>query len=233
MAIVIAGVTTCALCGEVADAKDYMATSGVWYEQDHPLWRYCDAPMHWDCYERWPEREQFARDYVAMRRSHQDSPYWDRVYEDEQLVLEVSRARALAWLRATGTPVAFSPQSWPEPEPGLHRLERDALEKSHLATRFPAWEDLLAGVDWEAKDRLRERLDREAEERRERSRQEAIAAHAESNALAERWAEQLKAGGLTCPACQRHTRNIRYYDKRPDQRSYFICQECGRSFEAR
>ncbi|MCE7872493.1 hypothetical protein DYH09_19230 [bacterium CPR1] len=232
MAIVIQGVSTCALCGELADSKEYMATSGVWYEPDHPLWRYCDAPMHWECYERWPEREAFARDYVAMRCSHQESPYWDTVYEDEQLVLEVSRARALAWLRATGTPVAFSPQSWPEPEPGLHRLERAELAKSQLADRFPTWEDLLAGVDWQAKEGLRERLDREAEERREKSRQQAIAAQAESNALTARWAEQLKTGGLTCPFCQRHTRNVRYCDRRPDQRSYFICQECGCSFEA-
>lgn len=209
-----------------------MATSGVWYEPDHPLWRYCDAPMHWDCYERWPERQRFAADYVENRCAGQDNPYWGRVYSDEHLVLEVSQAKALAWLRATGTPVEFTPHGWPLPEAGTHRLERQALEPSNLAEKFPRYEDLLRQVDWEEKARVRERLARESEERREKSRQEAIATHAESNALAAGWAERLQAEGLTCPSCQRHTRNIRYYDKGPDQRSYFICQECGRSFEA-
>jgi len=43
-------------------------------------------------------------------------------------------------------------------------------------------------------------------------------------------ARSLQAAGLTCPACSRHSKEIRFIDKSPDAKSYFICRLCGRSF---
>jgi transposase-like protein len=68
---------------------------------------------------------------------------------------------------------------------------------------------------------------REVEERQQRRMDQC----ASINAVAEEWARKLAAGGLACPHCGRTSPNIRYYDKRPDRLSYFICQECGKSFQ--
>ncbi len=42
-------------------------------------------------------------------------------------------------------------------------------------------------------------------------------------------AKTLSATGLTCPGCGRHSNDIRFIDKSPDAKSYFICGACGRS----
>ena len=44
--------------------------------------------------------------------------------------------------------------------------------------------------------------------------------------------ELLGSVGLVCPHCRERTKKIRYYDKSPDSRSYFVCQLCARSFRA-
>jgi len=43
-------------------------------------------------------------------------------------------------------------------------------------------------------------------------------------------AKTLSATGLTCPGCGQHSNDIRFLDKGPDAKSYFICGACGRSF---
>ena len=43
-------------------------------------------------------------------------------------------------------------------------------------------------------------------------------------------ARSLRATGLTCPSCGQHSKQIRFVDKSPDAKSYFICRFCGRSF---
>ncbi len=43
-------------------------------------------------------------------------------------------------------------------------------------------------------------------------------------------ARYLRATGLTCPACGQRSKEIRFIDKSPDAKSYFICGLCGRSF---
>lgn len=229
MALIMLGASTCAICGEKLDEhRDYMATSGVWYESDHPLYAFCDAGMHWDCYEKWPHRPKFAEDYVRSRaQANEENPYWGTVFEDEHLCLAVSRAAAHAWIRSTGTSVSFPGHAWPLPEGGLHPMEREALERANLAEKFPTFEELVDRVDWTAKFALCERMAREVEERQQRRMQEV----AEVNQVAEDWARLLQADGLTCPKCQKKSKNFRYYDNRPDRVSYFICQECGRSFQ--
>ena len=72
MALIFPG-STCALCGELLD-RPYIATSGVAFPLVSPLYRYCDAPLHFDCLERWPDREAFSAGYfesaLARFRDH-------------------------------------------------------------------------------------------------------------------------------------------------------------------
>ena len=56
--------STCAICGGGLD-RPYTATSGVAFPPDHPLWPYCDAPLHWGCLTTWADREEFSRGYFV------------------------------------------------------------------------------------------------------------------------------------------------------------------------
>lgn len=64
MAILILGHTDCPLCDNViATGQRYVATLHFLQDQSHPLWRYSDAAMHYDCFQRWPCREEFVAEY--------------------------------------------------------------------------------------------------------------------------------------------------------------------------
>jgi len=73
---------------------------------------------------------------------------------------------------------------------------------------------------------LREELD-ERQARRKEENEELMMAH---NLRCHELARSLRATGLTCPGCGRHSKDNRFVDKSPDSKSYFICSACGRSF---
>jgi hypothetical protein len=50
-----------------------------------------------------------------------------------------------------------------------------------------------------------------------------------SNRLARRLAAAMAERGVTCPHCGTRSRDMRYVDKGPGARAYFICRSCGRS----
>ncbi len=58
--------SVCAICGEKLD-RPYTATSGVAFPREHRLYRYCDAPLHYDCFETWADRKAFAGRYFEGR----------------------------------------------------------------------------------------------------------------------------------------------------------------------
>ena len=58
--------SVCAICGEKLD-RPYTATSGVAFPKEHRLYKYCDAPLHYDCLETWPDRTEFARGYFESK----------------------------------------------------------------------------------------------------------------------------------------------------------------------
>ena len=51
-----------------------------------------------------------------------------------------------------------------------------------------------------------------------------------SNLEAHALSSRIDSVGLTCPHCHQHTRDIRFIDRSPVAKSYFICGECGQSF---
>lgn len=64
MAIVILGKSDCSICGEVLlTGHDSVATAHFIPDQSHPLWRYSDAAMHYDCFQQWPHREEYVAEY--------------------------------------------------------------------------------------------------------------------------------------------------------------------------
>ena len=85
MALIFAD-STCAICGERLD-RPYTATSGCAFPEAHPLWRYCDAPLHLDCLERWPQRGQFSRGYFDAAVEQRRSGYGHLLAQGETWVL--------------------------------------------------------------------------------------------------------------------------------------------------
>lgn len=68
MALILQGVTRCPICESTDLTRAYLATSGGFFPEGHELWRFCDAPLHLDCLERWPDRRRFARGYFDLWR---------------------------------------------------------------------------------------------------------------------------------------------------------------------
>jgi hypothetical protein len=65
MALVFLGGSRCPICHDLIREKgSFFSTWGTFLPSSDPLWKYCDAPIHWTCYENWPERHRFAREYV-------------------------------------------------------------------------------------------------------------------------------------------------------------------------
>lgn len=64
MAVFILGKSKCSLCGEVLAAEQRrVATTHFIESPSHPLWRYSDSSMHFDCFQRWADREEFVALY--------------------------------------------------------------------------------------------------------------------------------------------------------------------------
>lgn len=62
MAIIIQGFTKCPICNCDLD-RPYTATSGCAFPEGHYLFKFCDAPLHYTCVEKWEHRQEFSRGY--------------------------------------------------------------------------------------------------------------------------------------------------------------------------
>jgi hypothetical protein len=230
----------CAICGERLGEERYLATSGVFFPVDDPLWSFCDAPLHWDCYEHWPHRSRFARQYVSGHlESESANEYWGRVLLTDLVYLAVRKREpgvAAVWLFETGTSVRVALSQWSAwlwdlgmTEDELHRLEVASLWKvlPELRRRFPNPEAMLAVVDWEAKERLGKVKEKVSAERM-RAHLDAIETHNSACCDLVRMSGQR---GLTCPHCGGQSKDIEFVDHAgTDRKSFFVCQACGRSF---
>ena len=56
----------CSLCGGELD-RPFLSTSGCAFPETHRLWQYCDAPLHIDCLQDWPDRIEFCSAYYRQR----------------------------------------------------------------------------------------------------------------------------------------------------------------------
>ena len=207
---------------------------------DDPLYAFYDTPLHWDCYEPWPQRPRFARQYVsAVSESDSGDPYCGKALLTNLVYLSVRKeepGEAWVWLLETGTCVIVPLSKWAAwlwdlgvTDDAPHRLELVSLRKvlPELRRLFLNPEAVLAAVDWKAKERSAKANEREAA-LRERARLDVIRDH--NNACRD-FIMASGHRGLTCPHCRRQSTDIEFVDYADDDRkSYFVCPACDRSF---
>lgn len=64
MALIVRGGSRCPICGNVIGKRDrIVATSHFVGDKNSPLWRYSDAAMHSECFQRWELRELFVAEF--------------------------------------------------------------------------------------------------------------------------------------------------------------------------
>ncbi len=229
--------TCCAVCGSPLDKqRGYFATSGVFLPVDHPLFGFCDAPIHWDCYAAWPHRAEFARAYFRERvDGDRDNPYWGLVYLSEHVAVSINPNPPLQEVRIvladTGTILRVPLINWQAWCAGLpatcaaeNALVRQAIETvmMELKHELPRTEIVINRVDWATKRQL-------FAEQSERERHFEQARRHELSKHQAKWRDLARAGSM-CPTCGARD-NIRAVDLYPERRSYFICGDCGRSFD--
>ena len=115
-----------------------------------------------------------------------------------------------------------------EGPPANHPLETEAWNEALPSIRMalPTEQALLQAADWDSKEALIQKIFI----RNQEQRQKRLAAIATHNQVCEEMHKRLVSIGLTCPHCLEYGTKIRYYDKAPEGKSYFVCQLCARSF---
>lgn len=81
MAIIV-GQPKCCICRQkIEKGEAWTATSGAAFGPPHPLYPFCDAPLHFSCLEVWPYREEFSRGYFEGALQYYESG-WSGVVAD-------------------------------------------------------------------------------------------------------------------------------------------------------
>jgi len=152
----------CALCdAEIPSLRQLFRATGSFLPPGDPLTRFCDAPLHWDCYAAWPERSRYARHFVdAWVEANRKNPFWWAVHKDEHVYISVNPARGIEQvslrLYAIGNDVRIPLPRWAEwlasPEqvtPNLHAFEQQELTLvlPFLRERFPDDHAIVDAID--------------------------------------------------------------------------------------
>lgn len=229
--------STCAICQERFEPDEPLfATWGV-FPVPHGLYRFCDAPMHWNCYAEWPHRLVFAAAYVQMwLESERNNPYWSKVWLDDNVFVTVNPDESIAEvdvrLCATGSSMRVDLADWEtwlagqrQCPAGEHSIETAALAAAlpALQRHLPTAQAILSKID---KVAVAAKLARAAKREQEADRRRA-AEQARLRAYNERCAA-LDIRSLACPYCPGTT--LRFTDGKDSRKSYFQCLACGRTF---
>ena len=117
MAMIIRGVSTCPLCQQIL-TDPIFATSHFIDDKDHPLSRYSDAAMHWDCYAKWPHQAEFAAMYfetdVAISRLAHMSQYWAVLWQSSEALVTSGLAINMVAIKVkkSGTDMRVARKAW-------------------------------------------------------------------------------------------------------------------------
>ena len=227
--------STCAVCGQLLGwPRDFFATSGVFLPL--PLGAFCDAPIHWECYTAWPHRREFAEAYFrTLIYRVRVNPYWSLVHVSERVAVAVNPGPPVQEVEVVLADVGYAVrvpltawQSWCAGLPASCAAHATVVRKAigavtvELKQQLPSVESVLNRVDWDAKAQLLAEQ-RERERQRDDARRQELAKHQA------KWRDRARAGPV-CPYC-RANENIRPMDLSPERQSYFICGNCGRSFD--
>jgi hypothetical protein len=115
---------------------------------------------------------------------------------------------------------------WCDPPLGWKALGEVANKILSRTDSISALESLQTNERKQSIKQLREKLD-ELHAKRKKEKEELIRMH---NRRCQELASSLEIQGLTCPRCNYHSKDIRFVDRSPGTKSYFICSACGRSF---
>ncbi len=152
----------CALCGgEIEALSKFFRASGTFLAAGDPLTNFCGAPLHWDCYARWPDRPRFARLHVdAWVRANRKNPFWWAVYRDDAVYIAVNPSRpveeASVRLYGVASDIRVPLTKWrawlaspAQVTPGVHALELAGLSEvlPLLRTRFTDDHALVDAID--------------------------------------------------------------------------------------
>ena len=89
---------------------------------------------------------------------------------------------------------------------------------------------MIGALQSKTRKQLIEQLEEELRELQARMKRDAEELMRTHNHRCDELARALRTTGLTCPGCGQNSKDIRFIDKSPDAKSYFICKACGRSF---
>lgn len=235
MALFMTGANRCSICKEILLKGDSLfGTSGVWLPEDHPLKRYCDSAMHWNCYTTWEGRKEFAKTYAEARvEGEQFNPYWGKAYLDERVYVSVSKICEEIGVIPFSTGLIYHVgfdewQAWlqnPRQEYHKHPLESETLAEVLPALRrnLPHPDMAVAAVDWEAKQKLADKEQQRIEAEREASKR-SLKEHNERCALF--W-KLLQGKSWACPKCENPVFRL---SERAGEKSFVICRRCGAMF---
>lgn len=115
---------------------------------------------------------------------------------------------------------------WCEPPAewkALGELLKILLERADAASMIEAQQS-------NDRKQLIRQLQEELVEAQARLRYESTELLRKHNVRCHELAQLLRTAGLTCPGCSVLSSDIRFIDKSPAAKSYFICKACGRSF---
>jgi len=234
MALLQRGWSRCPICGSVlTSGEGLFATSGVAFPDTDPLFRFCDAAMHWRCYEQWPERTRFARAYFRMwRDAAAKNHHWGIVWADDDVLLTVNPRppveKADVLLAATGTNMRVAVRDWESwIGGGAVAGETRILVRRALADVLPRLRSVASSID-----ALKERaVFPPPPPARIPSRSEELAGLRRFNRKARQRAKGAADLGLRCPHCGSERRDHRFSDLSSHPgRSFFTCAACSRSF---
>ncbi len=239
MAIIHQG-SKCAICaGPLNRAEGFFATSGVFFPKGDPLWRYCDAPMHWRCYGAWGERKRFANGYFqSWVEQEATSLYWWKAYLDEALFVSVNPDPSVAeihlHLATWGTRDFIKLKDWAAwlaNDTAMKDARHEGIPNEWkfllpiLKEKFPTADAVIAAVDWTLKRRRIEEL----EKREKISKDFAQKKTDDYNQKVAALADRMKRDGLVCPKCSRKGSDFRVMEGVKGRHSYLVCIGCGGS----
>ncbi|MEN9360139.1 MAG: hypothetical protein RL095_1674 [Verrucomicrobiota bacterium] len=112
MAMISYGSTRCPLCDQIIAWGDAIfATSHFIGRDEHPLWRYSDAAMHWACYAQWEHQAEFASLHFDICLK---SRYKEALFSSNELVVYYTpyMDEVSVNLRRTGTEKTIKRKKW-------------------------------------------------------------------------------------------------------------------------
>lgn len=254
MAIIITGKTQCSICGEVHGEGQRLYATSHFLGPEHPLHRYSDSGMHWECFESWKSRDEFVEAWVFVVTN--PDPEWGsyRAYsgqhcsvilrvlefpddpDSKSIKFECRRAvlrknpGATVWIHATGLSFDTTLADWDE-----WLSEELTFDNDWCGD---AWRASFAELQSLPSEELMTIKDSSAaiEAWNTRAERDLLLEHKrieESRRLFASHNEKFHAHLRTrpdCPYCGGDFHNLKYYDNRGNQKnSIVICQGCARS----